>query len=140
MRGLIFLLFLCSAGCGYQTKYTPTNTPPRPMKARPVESVQLFTSTAPTQPFVEVGLLSSGHSGYLSTATDEEVLVGLREKAAEVGCDAVVLQSETTTEMAFAGTTSASTTAIKRFRAVCALFTGESSPPAPVASAPASQP
>src|SRR5262245_12784336 len=96
---LALLLFVCAFGCGYQTRYTPTNTPPRAMETRPIESVVLFTTSAPTQPFVEVGLLSSGHSGYFSTATDEEVLVGLREKAAEVGCDAVVLQSETTTEM-----------------------------------------
>lgn len=104
------------------------------MKPRSVDSVTLFMADKPKKPFVEVGMIASGHTGYFSSATDEDVLLGLREKAAEVGCDGVILQSETTTEMAMAGTMSASTTAIKRFRAVCILYS-DTAPPA-AASAP----
>lgn len=113
-------------GCGYKTRFVPTNTPPRVMKPRSVDTVTLFMADKPKRPFVEVGMIASGHTGYFSSATDEDVLLGLREKAAEVGCDGVILQSETTTEMATAGTISASTTAIKRFRAVCILYSDAS--------------
>lgn len=132
---------LCALlACGYRTRFVPTNTPPRAMKPRSADSVAMFTSSKPTRPFVEVGMLSSEHKGYFSSSTDEEVVLGLREKAAEVGCDGVILEAETTTEMATAGTMTASTKAIKKFRAACILYSDNGEPPAEKAAPTANTP
>jgi hypothetical protein len=116
------------AGCGYRTSFTPTNIPPHEMHARAPATVELLTASRPTRPFVEVGLLSSGHAGAYSLSTDEEVMLGLREKAAEVGCDAVLVEAETTNYVVSsystgANTASATTEALKKFRAACILYT-----------------
>lgn len=122
------LLLVCSSSCArVSSDFTPTNTPPRAMRARPIESVLLFTSSKPEKPFVEVGLIASARNAF---ATDEATILALRTKAAEVGCDAVLLASETTNYVAGSSTTSD----LKRYRAACIMFTEES---APTAAAPA---
>ena len=122
-RTIIVSLLVTVTACGIRTSFTPTNLPPRPMQRRAPESVLMFTSTAPTRPFVEVGLISSAHAGAYSLANDDEVILGLRNKAAEVGCDAVYLQAETTSHFAQASGNTASTRALKSFRAACIMFT-----------------
>jgi hypothetical protein len=92
------------------------------MHTRTPSSVEILTAARPTRPFVEVGLLSSAHAGGLSTASDEEVLLGLREKAAEVGCDGVLVEAETNNYVATEHTISA----LKKFRAACILYTDDS--------------
>lgn len=114
------------AGCGHTTGFTPTNLPPHEMKARPEASVELFTTQPPTKPFVEVGLLTSTHSSTWSSSTDEEVLLGLRTKAAEVGCDAVVVTSETNQLSGYvASSGDVSARNFKRFRAACVMWKGD---------------
>jgi hypothetical protein len=111
------------AGCGVTTGFTPTNVPPHAMQARSTDSVALFTSSAPTRPFVEVGLLSSAHASQYSTSGDEEVILALRTKAAEVGCDGVVMQAETgyvSGQVSSMGQITTDTK--KRYRAACIVY------------------
>jgi hypothetical protein len=116
----VALLF--ASGCArVSSSFTPTNMPPHAMHARPIDSVLLFTSSKPVQPFVEVGIIGSERNQY---ATDEATILELRKKAAEVGCDGVLLASETTNYVV-----GASTQDVKRYRAACIVFTGASGAP-----------
>jgi hypothetical protein len=86
-----FAALLALAACGYQSQYMPTNPPPRPMQARAPETVELFTASGkPSRPYVEVGILQTrqgdGESGYLP-----HILDAMREEAAKIGCDALVV-------------------------------------------------
>ena len=129
LRVAIAALALASTAvaCGYSTSFTPTNVPPRPLEARPEASVELFTSTPPKRPYVEVGLLSSQHDGMYSLSSDDEVMLGLRKKAAQVGCDAVVVTAETGNLVGTVSSTTVNTRTLKSFRAVCAMYTDASS-------------
>lgn len=119
------ILTLSLTACGVQTHYTPTNLPPRPMHPRSPESVLMFTSSAPTRPFVEVGLVTSAHASGYSTATDDDVILGVRKQAADIGCDGVVFQSETTSLVGSVQQGDVRTWNIKKFRAACIMFTDD---------------
>jgi hypothetical protein len=126
---------LVVSACGYSTRFMPTNASPTAMKPRDPSSVTLFLTSRPTQTFVEVGILTSSHDGAFSLSNDDEVILGLREKAAEVGCDGVLLAHET--ENIQGQVTSSgqiSTTTLKSFRATCIMFGGP--PASPAAGAP----
>jgi hypothetical protein len=96
--------------------------PPRAMQPRAPETVQLFLSSAPAQQFVEVGILGSSHASAYSSASDDQVILALRDKAASVGCDGVVMESETNTYFGQASAGTVTVDAKKRFRAVCIMF------------------
>lgn len=87
-------LALALAGCGTTVRYMQTNTPPKQMAKRSPQSVQFYTGSMPTVPFLEVGLIEAQQQGQLSVDSPETVLWKLREKAAEIGCDGVLVRSE----------------------------------------------
>jgi hypothetical protein len=69
------------------TTFTATNQPSRPMRARAIDSVEVYTSSVPSRPYAEVGLLrTSGHFA-------DDAVNGMREEAARVGCDGVIVTS-----------------------------------------------
>jgi hypothetical protein len=84
------LLLACATA-----NFIPTNASPRPLTARPVDQVEVFTSTTPERPYAEVGLVT----GEAYENTNGAKFVGasylvqlVREKAAEIGCDGVILK------------------------------------------------
>lgn len=91
------LLFGCGwavalAACGTTTTFAPTNPSPVRLRPKRAHEVQIYTSTTPTIPFVEIGLLQSRQSSELSSAEFPELIAGLRAEAAKIGCDGVILQ------------------------------------------------
>lgn len=74
--------------------YSPLNAPPHAMGPRAPESVEMFDEKRPTRPIVEVGLFeieqNSPASGGTSTMIEK-----LRNRAAELGCDGVLLGEAT---------------------------------------------
>lgn len=88
---LACILTSAVAGCGTTIKETVINQPPRPMAARPPETVELFTSGPPARPHVDVAFLEAEESSSLSTDETAEMLTKLRKRGAERGCDAVVI-------------------------------------------------
>jgi len=129
---LAIALAVTSVACGIRTSFTPTNVPPHPLSPRPESSVEMFTSGTPKRPYVEVGLVSSEHAGYWSSATDSEVMLGLRKQGAEFGCDAVVVTAETGRVVGSYGGGNVNTYTLKNFRAVCAVYTDtDTAAPAP---------
>lgn len=88
MRVLAAVLLLCAA-CGVDISYTQTNAPPRAMVPRAPEAVEVFRIPPNDRPFVETGILDE--TGYWGGGTENADRL-LRRKAAEVGCDALVIQ------------------------------------------------
>jgi hypothetical protein len=82
---------LLLAGCGTSVRYTPLNRAPRAMSARPPGSVRLYTSGRPVGPYVDVGLLEAQQDSGFSPDGTAEIIAALRVRAAELGCDALII-------------------------------------------------
>ena len=66
---------------------TPINPPPHPLTRRPADSVEVFASTRPERPFVDVAYLQATlrtSDGFGSIVAD------FRAKAGAMGCDAII--------------------------------------------------
>jgi hypothetical protein len=93
--GLVLGVWL--SGCAETTvTYTPLNLPPHALTARRPEQVEVFSSTQPERPHVDVGLISvqEGTGGYETPAT---LIQALRQSGAEKGCDALLLAPPSST-------------------------------------------
>jgi hypothetical protein len=90
MRTLV-LLTLTLAACGTTITQTGINPAPHPMTARPIDSVEVFTSTAPTRPHIDVAILEAKQSSTFSVDRMPEIITELRKRAAEIGCDGLVI-------------------------------------------------
>jgi hypothetical protein len=86
-----FLALLLAVGCGTTVHATAINPAPRPMSPRPAASVELFTSGAPQRPHVDVAFLEAEESSSFSTHRTPQMLNKLRERGAQMGCDAIVV-------------------------------------------------
>jgi hypothetical protein len=160
-RAVLMLLALGGvAGCGHSLTYTALNAPPRPLAPRAPSSVELYMTAPPTRPNVDVGYFEIEQRSPASGGTPE-MISKLRARAAEVGCDALVLTAATdriqsysgqsfgtvhTTSAgpgmggvgAYQGTTYGTANHVRGHHAVCIVFTdtpGSSAPSAPPAPA-----
>ncbi|MEO8699275.1 MAG: hypothetical protein ABI867_04500 [Kofleriaceae bacterium] len=89
-RRLLLLAF--AAGCGTTITATMINPAPHPMRPRPPESVELFTSGPPQgRPYVDIAYLEAEQQTDLSVDDTAEFLGKLRVRAAAMGCDGVVV-------------------------------------------------
>lgn len=83
----LWLSLVLLGGCAPRARFIPTNPAPRQLRPRTPLGVQLFTGSKPTLRYLEIGLVEA-----LSTNHDtQELLQALRRKAAQVGCDAVIV-------------------------------------------------
>ncbi len=101
MKSLYFCLFMtlactctctCTcAGCaGSFVEATPLNAPPRALVARAPGSVEVYSSTAPTRPHVDIALLRADRPNYGDIDTPR-LVQALLEQAAKLGCDALFI-------------------------------------------------
>lgn len=101
---LVFALALVS-GCA-AVDFVPIHNSPRALAARPADEVEVFTTKRPEQPYTEVGIISAeafrGGYGGSSWVRLPELIEMVRAKAAEVGCDGVILQPSG--DMSYQGT------------------------------------
>jgi hypothetical protein len=91
MRHYLVALALSAAACGTAVKTIEINPAPRAMGPRPPQTVEMFTSGPPQRPYVDVALLEAEEESSFSSDKTPEMLTALRERAAQMGCDAVVL-------------------------------------------------
>jgi len=86
--GLLLGLLVCAASCALSSvETTLLNAPPHPLVARPARSVEIYASSAPTRPHVDVALLRADQANF---GTDTARMVqSLAERAGELGCDAL---------------------------------------------------
>jgi len=115
---------LCAflSGCGTSIEYTPLNAPPRPMAARPVGSVEIFTTQAPSRPFVEVGLLEARQASAYSVDSTSQVMRELVNAAARRGCDAVVVMGSSDSVVGSSNQVGGSVKTLHGYRATCVLY------------------
>lgn len=88
---ILALLLLTLNGCvSSPARYQPMGSEVRP--AKPVASVEVFQTQRPTRPYRELGVVTyrAGTSESLLDASAK-----IREKAAEVGADAVIILGTT---------------------------------------------
>jgi hypothetical protein len=138
------------AGCGTTINYVPLNNSPRPMAPRPPQSVEMFTTGRPDRPFVEVAAIEAQQQPN-SIDTVDVIYAKMRDTAARVGCDGLVIVSASDTPVTSMQTYTiggapgmAPTTGmmfnsrtLKGYRAACIMFRDVASAPPPPAGAPA---
>ena len=88
---LLLALLLAVAACGTSLRETVINPAPRPMAPRPPETVEMFTSGAPARPHVDVAFFEAEEASSFSTAETADMMNKLRKRAADRGCDAIVV-------------------------------------------------
>jgi hypothetical protein len=86
------------SGCAHHAvHYTPLFAPPHPLAPRPVEKVELYLATPPARPHVDVGMLQVEMYAFPNDKTApaivQQMFALLKQKAAQVGCDAVLVTS-----------------------------------------------
>ena len=140
IRWVALVITVTSGACAPSSlETTPLNAPPRALAARPPSSVEVFSSTPPARPHVDVALLTATQSnldGDTSSAVQK-----LLERAAQLGCDALYISSAT----ARAGNPDVFDPGSHGLLGTCIAYTGPAPVPAPVAntvrlSQPAAQP
>lgn len=82
---------LVAAGCGTSIHTTPINPAPHAMVPRDPATVELFTSGPPQRAHVDVAFFEAEETSGLSLDGTPEMLRQLRERGAQLGCDAVVV-------------------------------------------------
>jgi hypothetical protein len=87
----ILLAATTATACGTSINHTQINPSPRPMVARPAETVEMFTSGAPQRPHVDVLFIEAEETSSMSTDRTPEMLNKLRVHAAKLGCDGIVI-------------------------------------------------
>ena len=80
-------------GCASSVTATPINHPPRPLVARDPDSVLVLASEPPSEPHVDIALLQVDQYEAYNPHGMAEMIQRLREKAAELGCDAVYIKN-----------------------------------------------
>lgn len=143
LRNLSLALLLAStAACGTSIRTTAVNPAPYPMSPRPPATVELFTSGAPARPHVDVALIEAEESSSFSTHGTAEMLGKLRERGAEMGCDAVVIGGMSSRDPGLADTETWLVDNPKSRKGVFATCVVYTAPPEPIAAAqpPVAQP
>jgi hypothetical protein len=92
------LLFTLLLGCGTSIGVTPLNTSPRALQARSPADVEVFMTAAPPYPYVDVAYLEAEQQSEMSVDGTNEFIAKLRVRAAEIGCDGLVLGGHTNRE------------------------------------------
>ena len=98
MRATLLLVVLSGAlvgGCGTFVDFTPINDPPHPLRARSAASVEVLSSGAPARPHVDVALVEVEQTHSLNEQGTGLMIQRMREQAAAIGCDAIVLNGVT---------------------------------------------
>jgi hypothetical protein len=119
MNRVCLWLFLVTAGCGTKLSYMPLNTSPRTLTARDPGTVEMFTSSKPERPFVEVGMLEAQQESVASLDSETTVFSKLREDGASRGCDGLVV---TGGNDAVVVTGHGSSTTLRGYRATCIVY------------------
>jgi hypothetical protein len=78
--------------CGTYVTATPINPAPRPLTPRSPESVEVFASGPPSEPFVDIALLEVTQHEGLNRQGLDFMIERLRKRGGELGCDAVFIK------------------------------------------------
>jgi hypothetical protein len=107
------------AACGTAITQTGINAPPHAMTSRSPASVEIFSSGPPTRPHVDVAVLEGQQQSEWSLDNQSDIIRQLRARAAEMGCDGLVI---TGPDNGAAGNRDYTTT-LHGFLATCIAYT-----------------
>jgi hypothetical protein len=84
-----------AVGCGSSTavETTALHQPPRPLVSRPPEVIEIFSDGPPAEPHVDVALFAVERTREPDVQDADSMIWSVRQRAGEIGCDAVVLES-----------------------------------------------
>jgi hypothetical protein len=82
-------------GCGTFVDFTPINDPPHALSPRTPGSVEVFSSGAPSRRHVDIAVVEVEQTHSLNEQGTGLMIRRLREQAAAMGCDAIVLGGAT---------------------------------------------
>jgi hypothetical protein len=98
-RGLIFLELIASAfaiaGCGTYVDYTPLDQPRGGYSARPPRTVEVYASGPPARRHTDIAIIEAEQTHSLNEQSTGLMIRRMREQAAAIGCDAIVLGGAT---------------------------------------------
>ena len=144
MRGVllastIVALALCACGTSVSENYI--NDPPATMAPRPHRSVRIYASGPPARPHMDVAILQVVQAHGLNEQGLDIMLDHLRARAAQMGCDGVVVGGMRERDGFSPGTAfylldPGATT----LHGTCVVFTDKPSRPAPAPARPAVAP
>ena len=125
-RGLIIVTSLARSALGGSdapmTRPMTHGWPDGEGQPRTSASVGVYTTGAPTQPFIEVGLVEAQQESAMSNDRQPQVLEKLRQRAAEVGCDGIVLLGSNDSVTGSISRGYGWTTTLQGYRATCIVF------------------
>ena len=78
-------------GCGTFVDFTPLNDPPHALSPRSAGTVEVLSSGAPARPHVDVAIVEAEQTRSLNEQGTGLMIRRMRERAAALGCDAIVL-------------------------------------------------
>ncbi|HEX3854770.1 MAG TPA: hypothetical protein VHW01_27605 [Polyangiaceae bacterium] len=77
-------------GCGTFVEATALNAPPRALTPRPADAVEVYSSSPPAKAHLDVALIQADQING-TNAQLPEMVAKLREKAGQMGCDAIFI-------------------------------------------------
>lgn len=80
-----------AAACGTTTQFAPTSTPPHRLQRVPAHEVQVHVSEAPRAPYQVIGILQARQSSAYSLDRMPDVLLALRRRAGQIGCEGIIV-------------------------------------------------
>jgi len=86
--------FLVLAACGTTTEFARTNPSFGGARPRQPAAVDLYTASPPARPFVEIGIIEARQASELSLDGMDGIIAELRNRAAQEGCDGVILTGD----------------------------------------------
>lgn len=102
MRSTHRLLFLeliiaasAVAGCGTYVDYTPLDHPMEGNRARPPRTVEVYASGPPARPHADIAIIEAEQTHSFNEQSTALMIRRMREQAAALGCDAIVLGDTT---------------------------------------------
>lgn len=113
------------------------NPPPRALQPRAPGSVEVFVTTKPARPYVEVAILEA-EEGTKGPGGGPTLVRMLRERAARLGCDAIMLAGWGSRIKVQGNTYDVSIFTRNTVRCTCIVYreTPATTPPAPAPSPP----
>jgi hypothetical protein len=94
-KAMAALVLFLAGGCGTFVSSTMINPAPWPMVPRAPEAVELYASSPPSRPHVDVAVLECQQTHSLNEEGTALMIRTLRERAGAMGCDAVFLGNVT---------------------------------------------
>jgi hypothetical protein len=113
--------------CGTTIQYVQTNPAPHPLSPKHPLAVEIYTTSAPGRPYVEVGILEAQQESGYSTDEMPAIINKMKNHAASVGCDALVIVGSKDKVVGNVNSfgphsTYGSTTTLSGYRAACIVY------------------